>query len=253
MLLACCPQALTPGDDVSSSSTATAEEVAMVAAAQVELAAWQARMPLAALLTHPAMQRRHILMLLHLMMLSEAGSAACDLAAAAAAEDTTAASEGSPSCSRTVFGGRDSMDAAATVNASEVEGDDAGCDAAAVAAALQHYKLLTCDVYQAQFLRNSAALGVNTSKSQHSDDLLLGDSPGSTTTPPGGFGRSHPQQQQQMGATSPSAAELLVWLSRSGQTAAVLQRMLEVAMGEQQFAQQVTLISCTSLLFIDLE
>jgi hypothetical protein len=87
MLLVFFLQALAPGDDASCSSTATADEVSLAAAAQLELAAWQARMPLAALLTDPAMQQRHTLMLLHLMALAEAGAAAGSLTAAAGAAD----------------------------------------------------------------------------------------------------------------------------------------------------------------------
>jgi hypothetical protein len=241
MLRVFCLQALAPGDDVSCSSTATADEVSLAAAAQLELAAWQARMPLATLLTDSAMQRRHTLMLLHLMAGTEAGAAAGSLAAAAGVADEECGN--SPSCSSRVFGDMYSIDAAATAAAdvSEEAGDDLSCCAAAVAAALQHYKLIRCDLYQDQFLRNSAALdGDPNTNGRYADDTLQCASLGSTITPSGVCRKTQEQQQQQMGAAA-SVAELLVWLSRSGQTAAVLQRVLEVAKGEQQLAQQVRL------------
>jgi hypothetical protein len=138
-----------------------------------------------------------------------------------------------------VFGVRDSIDAAAAAAAdvSEEVGDDPGCSAAAVVAALHHYKLIRCDLYQDQFLRNSAAHNARASTSGgFGDDTLQPEGLGSCITP-GGTCRKG-LQQQQVGPTA-SVAELLVWLSRSTQTAAVLQRVLDVAKGEQQLAQQV--------------
>jgi hypothetical protein len=182
-------------------------------------------MPLAALLTNPAVHRRHQLMLLQLMAIAEAGCPAGSIAGTAAVQGAAADSAESLCCSNSMAGG------AVTEGGVEVT----AVAAAVVTAALQHYGLLRCDQYQQQFLRNSAA--ACTERRSSADD---NDSSDANSTQ-GISCRSSTQQQQQLG-TAASVADLLVWLSRSGQTEAVLLRVLEVAQGEQQLAQQVRVI-----------
>lgn len=249
--LACCLQALAPGDDASCSSTATAEEVSLAAAAQLELAAWQARMPLAALLTDAAMQRRHLLMLLQLMVLTEAGCLTGGMAATAAVQDAGAAASSAISpynSSSSMMNAGGQLPGAAAAAAADDAGDIAAyCTAADVAAALRHYGLVRCDLYQVQFLRNSAALCTAGSTSDDdSDSTIQGVSLNDDITPSSACRQAEllQQQGQQMGLAA-SVAELLVWISRSGQSEAVLQRVLEVAKGEQQLAQQVGVVGVT--------
>jgi hypothetical protein len=227
---------LQPGEDVSCSSTATADEVSLAAAAQLELAAWQARMPLAALLTNPAMQRRHQLMLLHLMALAEAGCCAGSLT-------------GSADCSERQRSNSSKFNEPGSCSPGAAAGaaDDgsfgyANCNAADITAALQQYGLVRCDLYQMQFLQNSAVLFAEGRTSDDDNESTAQRSSAEIrSSPSGACMRVEQQQQLQLGqgSSAASVAELLVWLSRSGQTEAVLRRILEVAKGEQQLAQQV--------------
>jgi hypothetical protein len=189
-------------------------------------------------------------MLLHLMALAEAGTAAGSLAVAAGYADVAAGyadvetGDRPNSSNLRVFGDRDSIDtAAAAADVCGGNGDDPSCNAAAVAAALQHYQLIRCDLYQDQFLRNSVVRDAQLrAGGEFAGDAVrpgMRGTLGSSMAPDGACSKAVLQQQQMV--VTASVAELLVWLSRSGQTTAVLQRVLEVAKAEQQLAQQVWL------------
>lgn len=163
-----CSQALpvhhaTSADAACDASRATPEEAGLAAAARLELAAWQARLPAAQQLAQ--LGSRHRLMLLQLMLLAEqapSSSSSCGCGCAV---------EAAPS----------------VVSADE---------AAAAAAALLSYHLVRQGTSGGGCCWRRRLAGV-------------------------------------------PASELLVWLYRSAQTAALLQRVCGIAHGEQQLQQQV--------------
>lgn len=204
-------QALTPADNICSSSTATAEEAILAAAVRLALTAWQARLPLGDLLVAPAMTQRHRLMLLHLMVVAETGASSCCTG--------ITHSGGAPSCTkRSVL----------------LPHEASMCSADSIVPALEQYGLLKVDLYQDVLLSACAAQPNPADSDQDTPERASQTEAYATMDSPGAL-----QHLSSAGMQAASIAELLVWLSRSGQTAAVLQRVLEIAKAEEQLAQQV--------------
>lgn len=192
--------------------TATAEEVNLASTLKLELAAWQARLPLGELLVDATLQSRHRLLMLQLMLLA------------------TSCNE-----SATV------MHLLARLMSDDIR-DLQQADVEYVQSALGHYSFYKQDLYQSVYL-TAAAASPRTQENSYARGTTGKFMP---RTDSAGCCQSHDlsriyhNSDQHMSADT-SVAALLAWLSRSEQTMAVLTRVLNIARVEAQLQAKVRL------------